>query len=68
MDYDPFIEASNFDKINAVKEAKRNDREQEKIARAKALETKREEKLKQIKAHKAKSKAAKVAKDTTAAE
>lgn len=66
LDYDPFIEASNFDKTNAVKEAKRNEREQAKIARAKALEIKREEKLKQIKAHK--SKAAKAAKDTTAAE
>lgn len=62
LDYDPFIEASNFDEANAAKEARRNEREQEKIAKAKALEAKREEKLKQIKAHKAKSKAAKTTK------
>lgn len=67
LDYDPFIEASNFDEANSAKEAKRNEREQAKIAKAKALEAKREEKLKQIKAHKAKSKAKAKDKETAAA-
>lgn len=58
LDYDPFIEASNFDEANAAKEKKKADRDAAKIAKVEALEAKRAEKLKQIEARKAKNAAA----------
>lgn len=48
IDYDPFIEANNFDEEMAMKEEKKLRREQEKVAKLKMLEEKRAKKLAEI--------------------
>lgn len=48
LDYDPFIEANNYDEEVASKQEKRLRREQEKEAKLKLLEEKRAKKLAEI--------------------
>ena len=48
IDYDPFIEANNFDEEVAMKEEKKLRREQEKATKLKMLEEKRAKKLAEI--------------------
>jgi hypothetical protein len=48
LDYDPFIEANNYDEEVASKQEKKLRREQEKEAKLKLLEEKRAKKLAEI--------------------
>lgn len=48
IDYDPFIEANNYDEEVAMKEEKKLRREQEKATKLKMLEEKRAKKLAEI--------------------
>lgn len=55
LDFDPFIEASNYDDATAAMKAKKEAREKEKIEKQKLLEEKRAAKLEQIEAKKRKA-------------
>lgn len=48
IDYDPFIEANNYDEEVATKTEKKMRKEQEKIAKVKMLEEKRAKKLAEL--------------------
>jgi hypothetical protein len=48
LDYDPFIQANNYEEAQAEKQAKKARQEAEKTAKLKALEEKRAKKLAEI--------------------
>ena len=54
LDYDPFIEASNYEDDVAAKAAKKEARDAEKVAKQKLLEEKRAKKLAEIEARNSK--------------